>query len=79
MAVVPAAGGAEPAGPVPAALPGANHPHPLAETGTQIRRVDPPPFFQLLYTVFEYSTNRRNIMVVLWIWDVYPGSEFLPS
>jgi hypothetical protein len=82
MAVVPAAGGAEPAGPVPAALPGANHPHPLAETGTQIRRVGTPPppaLFQFLYTLFEYSTNRRNLMASLRIRDVYPGSEFFPS
>jgi hypothetical protein len=69
MAVVPAAGGSEPAGPVPAALPGANRPHPLAETGTQIRRIEPPPPFQFLYTVFEYSTSRRNLMAVLRIWD----------
>jgi hypothetical protein len=81
MAVVPAAGGAEPAGPVPAALPGANRPHPLAEKGTQIRRINPsPPFSSFCMPYLNIvPTNRRNLMAVLRIWDVYPGSEFLPS
>ncbi len=80
MAVVPAAGGAEPAGPVPAALPGANRPHTLAETGTQIRRINPPPFFFSFCIPYLniVPTNRRNLMAELRIRDGYPGFEFFP-
>jgi hypothetical protein len=73
VAVVPAAGGAEPAGPVPAALPGANHPHPLAETGTQIRRIEPLPFSSFCIPYLNI------VLTVETLWQCCGSGMFIPD